>query len=1198
VNRYGFYFFLSAVVLIQWSCQPEKNTTESGEASNSGVPLKAILISDSGLSRPVVVPVDENKLIKVPAGNPDIIRANQNIQLAGFPDTIHPYHWVTTIPGKNGYFSPDRKILKAKTITSGPSRVIKAKAMLSKDRNPGNFRILNKLQGLLSQNISCMFEDRAGNLWIGSDQGICRFDGQQFFHYTENEGLSGNTVNCMLEDKKGAIWIGTNEGGLCSFDGSTFSRFSRVEGFFSNSVNAIMEDSRGNLWFGTNDGACRYDGKFFTRYTRTEGLSDNVVFSMKEDRSGNIWFGTLNGGILRFDGKKFHKLSDNTGLAEVSIYSMLVDKNGSVWFGSDREGAICYNGKDLVLYNQAMGMVNNTINSIIQDREGNVWFGTDEGINRLDKGNRITYFSEKEGLSDNAISCILESRSGNLWFGTKDAGICRFFGQQFTHFTEEEGLVNNNVRSIVKDRDGNMWFGTHGGGVCRYDGRYFYRYSAGNGLIENEILCILQDRKGFFWFGTRNGVVRFDGRNFTLFTIREGNIAVVCLMEDKAGRIWFGTIGAGICRYEAGSLTYFTDREQLNEIDVLSMAEDQKGNLWFGTASGLRKFNGKNFYKIEGISSQRIFCIKNDHSGNIWFGTDAGLDKLSGNKFIHYTEKQGLINNGVRSILEDQIGNLWFGTRFGISRLKPGGRQRENDPLDESARDVNLFKNYTYEDGFLGIGCLAGAMCDGPDGNIWIGTNDRLTQMHLSGLREDTIPPTMEINEIRLFNRSINWEDHAYGKSDGQAESSGKLRNISFESLSPWHRLPVNLSLRHDNNSLSFRFSGICTNQPEKIRYEYKLEGLDNEWIRTGSESEANFTTLPPSKYNLLIRARNDDGYWSKVLDYPFEVRPPWWNTGWAYTGFFILFVSGLYSYIRWRERRLVIERIKLEAKIAESTSVILQQKEEVIKQKDLIEDQKKIVETKHRQLSDSIKYAERIQRSFLASSEMLNSSLKDHFIFFHPKDVVSGDFYWASPLMNGDFAVVCADCTGHGVPGAIMSLLLILSMEKTIESRTEPADILNETRRMIISRLEKEMREEHSRDGMDCTFMVFRPAENKVWFAGAQNPLWLVRNGELTEYKADRMPVGRHERDSVLFTQHEIQLHNGDMLYAFSDGMPDQFGGPNDRKFGNSRLKELLISGSELPASEQLVKIKSAFFEWKGSQDQVDDVIVMGIRV
>ena len=211
MNRYGFYFFLFAVVLIQWSCQPEKSATGSGETSSRGVPLKAILISDSGLSRPVVVPVDENKLIKVPAGNPDIIRANQNIQHAGFPDTIHPYQWLTTIPGKNGYFSPDRKILKAKTITAGPSRIIKAKAMLSKDRNPGNFRILNKLQGLLSQNISCMFEDRAGNLWIGSDQGICRFDGQQFFHYTENEGLTGNTVNCMLEDKKGTIWIGTNE---------------------------------------------------------------------------------------------------------------------------------------------------------------------------------------------------------------------------------------------------------------------------------------------------------------------------------------------------------------------------------------------------------------------------------------------------------------------------------------------------------------------------------------------------------------------------------------------------------------------------------------------------------------------------------------------------------------------------------------------------------------------------------------------------------------------------------------------------------------------------------------------------------------------------------------------------------------------------------------------------------------------------
>jgi tetratricopeptide (TPR) repeat protein len=299
---------------------------------------------------------------------------------------------------------------------------------------------------------------------------------------------------------------------------------------------------------------------------------------------------------------------------------------------------------------------------------------------------------------------------------------------------------------------------------------------------------------------------------------------------------------------------------------------------------------------------------------------------------------------------------------------------------------------------------------------------------------------------------------------------------------------------------------------------------------------------------------------------------------------------------------------------VTKKQKLIIEQKERETHQ------QKELIEEKHREITDSINYAERIQRSFLATTEMLDHHLKDYFVFFRPKDIVSGDFYWAGELNDGNFAFSVADSTGHGVPGAIMSILNISSLEKSIEKETAPDQILNKTRKIIIERLKKDGSSEGGKDGMDCSLLVINKDRTQLSFAAANNPVFIVRpvrhsaldaesanefagqarndGYELIEYKPNKMPVGKHDNDGESFTLNTTILQKGDVIYTLTDGFPDQFGGEKGKKYMIKNLKELLLQIAHLPVHVQEQKLADEFDKWKGENEQVDDVCIIGVRV
>lgn len=283
---------------------------------------------------------------------------------------------------------------------------------------------------------------------------------------------------------------------------------------------------------------------------------------------------------------------------------------------------------------------------------------------------------------------------------------------------------------------------------------------------------------------------------------------------------------------------------------------------------------------------------------------------------------------------------------------------------------------------------------------------------------------------------------------------------------------------------------------------------------------------------------------------------------------------------------------------------IIEVQKEEVEKQKLVVEDQKYLIEAKHKEITDSINYAERIQRSFLATKEILDANLPEYFVLFRPKDIVSGDFYWASNLSGSRFAIATADSTGHGVPGAIMSLLNITSIEAAIkDGKTQAADILNETRKTIIDRLKKDGSVEGGKDGMDCSLCIYDMSNKKLQIAAANNPVWVARptNGgtyELIDIKPDKMPVGKHDKQNTPFSQHEIELKKGDVIYTLTDGFPDQFGGPLGKKFMSKNLRELLLKNAHKPMHEQKDILLTTFVGWVSDLEQIDDITIIGVRI
>jgi len=1101
---------------------------------------------------------------------------------------------------------------------------VKASSPLMKDYANINMKYLDMDQGMNSSYVLSILEDGQGNLWIGTwGGGVSMYNGETFTYFTQKEGLSNNYVRSILEDSHSNLWFGTL-GGVCMYDGKTFTHFTEKEGLGNNDVFSILEDSQGNLWFGTwGGGVSMYDGETFTHFTQKEGLSNNGVFSILEDSHGNLWFGTDGGGVSMYNGETFTHFTQKEGLSNNFVRSILEDSHGNLWFGTYGGGVSMYNGETFTHFTQKEGLSNNAVYSILEDSQGNLWFSTHGGVSMYN-GETFTHFTEKEGLSNNYVFYILEDSHGILWFGTVGGGMSMYYGETFTHFTEKEGLSNNRVFSILEDSQGNLWFGTYGGGVSMYNGETFAHFTQKEGLNSIQVFSILEDSHGNLWFGTHGGVSMYNGKTFMHFTEKEGlsNNDVFSVLEDSHGNLWFGTWGGGVSKYNGETFTHFTEKEGLSNNYVFYILEDNHGNLWFATdGGGVSMYNGEtviHFTEKEGLSSNYIFSILEDSHGNLWFGTEGGgVSMYNGETFTHFTEKEGLSDNRVASILEDNNSNIWLGTENGLNLFDFDSVNVSNAKKSLSVYNP-VIHTYSKQDGLKGLDFLENSMFLDSKNRIWWGSGKSLSMLDMNHYKIPVEPPVIQLNQIEI---NEQFEDYRHLKESAETE-------MEFKGVAKFYNYPLNLVLPYSRNHLTFHFSAIDWYSPHKIIYSYKMEGLNDDWSLPTAEAKADYRNLPNGTFTFKVRAMGEAQKWSEAFEYTFTILPPWWHTWWARTGYGITALLLIIGIIRWRTAKLKQRQKELITEVRIATKEIRAQKEEVETQRDEIEAQKQEVESQRDEIeaqrnmvtaqkdeiqqqkeamTDSIEYAKRIQAATFPPDEVLRYLLPKHFILYKPLDIVSGDFYWLTQKKDKIIFAV-ADCTGHGVPGAFMSMLgsallkdIVNNMKNTLQANV----ILNELRDQVILSLRQTGKVDEARDGMDISLCILDSDQMTLQFAGAHNPLYHVRNGKLTEVKADMMPIGISSEAAKSFSNHELKLHKDDILYLFSDGYTDQLGGERRKRFMTSRFKQLLLEIQDRIMFDQKAILEQTLNEWMGltgayekKYEQIDDILVMGIRI
>jgi ligand-binding sensor domain-containing protein len=931
VNKTAFLIlFLS---LLQYACNRNKKQQASFDFTPPEVvEAKVYVMPQNKMAPPEIAPAKEIKSKAV--SKPKRINLKSTIYPVPKPKIVTAGAPKICTPGQDGFSLP--KVVQAidSPFTAGIPEVTIAKDPQIKENNPASFGAFKVLQGLKTNMIFPIIQDKAGNLWIACyEGGVSKYDGRSFTNYTAAQGLSNDNVWSMLEDRKGNLWFGHLDGGVDKFDGKSFTRYQTRQGLSDDSVISILEDRSGNLWFGTNKGGVnKYDGKTFIHYTTKQGLSGNQVRSIIEDSKGNLWLGT-NGGISKYDGKSFSNYTTDQGLSNADIICLLEDRKGKLWIRTFGGSVNKYDGKVFEQYSMSQSQSGNIVDKILEDRSGNLWFTLyGEGVIKYD-GKSFTQFRFEQGLSINKLHSIREDKNGNLWLGTDD-GVCRYDGKTFTHFNSSLGLGEGSYNSICEDKDGTIWVGISGAGVDRFDGKSVSHYTTDQGLNNNNVMCVLKDRKGNLWVGTLDGGLnKYDGHSFSQFENFPKQTSVWFIREDKKGNIWFGT-AKGLYQYNGKSFTHFGRAQGLSWESISSICEDSKGNLWLGTeydgvvnkldlsTAETGRYSITHYNINRGTSVSRVYSILEDKNNNLWFGINGeGVIKFDGKFFTRYTTDQGLSSNSVNSIVEDKDGNLWFLTNNGLCKMKsPGNNKREKPDPDHTK--ISLFTTYLYADGFFGVGSHLNSMILDRNGNIWAGTGNRLTCYHPEGDIPDTIPPTIQLTGLALFDEKINWLDLEKKKDSTFILNNGSpLKHFNFSGLTSWYNQPENLELAYYNNYITFQFIGITTNRPKQVRYKYFLDGLDENWSSITNKPEATYSNLPNGTYTFKVKAVNSEGFWSKELDYTFTILPPWWETWWFRLTAGLLILIAFYAVIRWRlhrKFRLQLEHSAKEKQMAE----------------------------------------------------------------------------------------------------------------------------------------------------------------------------------------------------------------------------------------------------------------------------------------
>ncbi|MFT5183329.1 MAG: ligand-binding sensor domain-containing protein/two-component sensor histidine kinase [Flavobacteriales bacterium] len=729
-----------------------------------------------------------------------------------------------------------------------------------------NFRNFSVRDGLAQSQVYTMLQDSRGYLWFGTrGGGISRYDGVSFLNFTQRDGLPNNTINCLIEDLDKTIWIGTHKG-VSRFDGQEFTNYLPLPGL-STEVECMTLDSNGQLWIGTESGVfymendsllhwdngqewgfqtiydlafdnegrmwggtdkglfCHTNGDF-TLFDRSNAFNTNLVTCVEPDLKGNIWVGLYGDGVYKLTPSGLAKVSE---IKAEEVFDLLFVPGGNLWIATLENGALLYNPStdEVNQYSEKEGLASKQVRSLMQDDWGTIWMGTSGGGVSRFSGQQFQYFSTENGLPGHQVYSITEDHACKIWIGIGDQGICRIDTE--TGIVERDSLITSGkVKALFTDLGGRVWVGSNGDGISIYDQDTVIKLDMGSGLSSNWISSIeLHNAK--YYIGTLGGGINVltpldsTHRSFEvdIFSVSRGvDNRISDLVSDEESRLWFCSLSAGVgVMLDNGDVLQFDESHGLPNTAVRSLAIDEAGWLWLGMAgSGLARMN----LNAEVLSFEQFESEIQLASDNIYF--------------LQFDEDQ----------------NLWVGSESGIDKIS---LEADRIPLEVT--------HFGRQAGIVGVETCSNSSFKSSDGNLWFGTIDGLCRTSPNSQWRNTQAPKTLIQNVNLFYQPLQ-ETH--------------LKTF----LGPWGQVNDTLILTYDQNHLSFDFVGLDLLYPEKVAYQWMLEGEELDWSPMSNRTSATYSNLRPGFYTFRVRSCNGDGICNEQEEIIyFNILMPFWQKTW-----------------------------------------------------------------------------------------------------------------------------------------------------------------------------------------------------------------------------------------------------------------------------------------------------------------------------
>lgn len=1008
--------------------------------------------------------------------------------------------------------------------------------------------------------------------------------------------------------------------------------FSKKEGLSDPFVYTIIQDKEGYLFVATGKGLQKFDGQFFAD-VRSKKAEDELIYSVTITAGNQLWFGSFNGNLYYYSNEQnaLKHFSQNVKGSVTKILP-LINSIGFCVF-SKGNGVYVTNGKFLFRIKDTENMQINAIEVLseelilaacddglytlnIKTNETLKFKNCEEEIKSIQKSEKNTYLlqSSLSGIIEvrvqsndsviklrqmtspdiialeNISSFYYVSKRSELFISTRDEKLLILNTEKGTVIKINEEEFSASVNQFYMDNESNVWIATPGKGLYRFI-RTDYEYID----TENQsVYAITQDNSGNTYLGLSDGIVVKDKNGLPFEKINS-------LQSMETGKInslyfdstflWIGTESNGLFVIDPKSKAVQTvEFNSQQNISINSITGKGKKVIVTTNLDGVYIYENlllMNHFSVQnGLVHNNVYYALLSRKDYIFYAThNTTFNYSEGNELFEIDVKDGGLNSDFNSFAEDADGNIFIATDGdGVYVL--------ND------RSIKTFECNEKMESMYCHGLLADKY-----GYLWIMQLDRLYKCHIKKKvikkQEFTYKGNLHFNNNASYQN--NHGDIFFGTdnnaivfhSDTTMDKLPKTYLLKMIVNDSMYSIKNNLIFASGNYDMYFEISALCLKNSEAVTFSYLLEGRDKDWSEPSSQRKIKYSMLVEGNYYLKVKAYNSKGLtFKEPFVYHFTINSPYWKKPIFWLMILLAIIIAVYFIVRIRTHQLIHAKLELEQLVNEKTKLLR-------KEKELVQESKKLIQEQNEEIKDSITYAKRIQEALLTDKELINQHNKELFIFHQPRDIVSGDFYWMAEIAHMKI-VVAADCTGHGVPGALMSMVGSTLLNKIINEKkiSQPKKILEVLDSEIKLTL-KQFTDTATRDGMDVCLCCIDEKKGILTYAGAMRPLYQIRNNKLIEHTPTKYAIGGFSYgENKVFNEEIIKLKKGDVFYLFSDGYADQFGGEKGKKLMLKNFKTLLLSISDLEMQSQKERLHRHYNDWKGETPQIDDVLVIGIKI